>query len=116
MNKKATQLRFREINRDIFEAIKNGKKKIETRAATVRFRRIKKGDYILLICAKEKFIRQVKNVQIAKNIDELISKHKIQDINPGFTNKEQLRKLYYSFPDYEHKIEKFGMVVIEFVD
>lgn len=43
------KLRFREVNRDIFEAIQDGSKKVETRAATVRYQKIKKGDYVMLI-------------------------------------------------------------------
>ncbi|OGF87223.1 hypothetical protein A3B19_03230 [Candidatus Giovannonibacteria bacterium RIFCSPLOWO2_01_FULL_46_32] len=58
MNNKAGNkkiiLRFRAINQDIFLAIKNGRKKIETRAASKRFRSIKSGDKLILICGKEK--------------------------------------------------------------
>ncbi len=45
--------RFRTINKDIFEAIKSGKKKVETRAATEKYRNIKAGDTVKLVCENE---------------------------------------------------------------
>ena len=36
-NMKKHTLRFRAVNRDIFDAIRNGKKKIETRAGSPKF-------------------------------------------------------------------------------
>jgi len=43
---KIIQLRFRQVNKDIFEAIKSGEKKIETRAATEKFRGVSAGDIV----------------------------------------------------------------------
>ena len=42
MNEAVVQLQFRAENRDIFEAIRAGVKKVETRAATEKFRDIKR--------------------------------------------------------------------------
>ena len=64
-------LRFRAINKDIFKAIRNGKKKVETRAATERYRNIKIGDTIKLICGKYSFEMKVKKVKIYKTITAL---------------------------------------------
>ncbi|MBI5913245.1 hypothetical protein HY839_02260 [Candidatus Azambacteria bacterium] len=43
------RLKFRAKNRDIFEAIRDGRKKVETRAATEKFRDIKSGDTVTLV-------------------------------------------------------------------
>lgn len=43
-------LRFRAINRDTFQAIRVGTKKVETRAATIKYRDIKVGDVITFVC------------------------------------------------------------------
>ena len=55
---KTHTIRFRAINKDIFDAIKSGKKKIETRAATVRCRNIKAGEGVLLVCGKGRFSKK----------------------------------------------------------
>ncbi len=113
MDKKAFRLRFREVNRDIFDAIRRDQKTIETRAATVRYQKIKKGDRVILVCGKDLFEKQVADVQIFKSIDALLKKYKVRQINPNTKTEEELRKLYYSFPGYREKIQKYGLIAIE---
>ncbi len=113
MDKKAFRLRFREVNRDIFEAIRRGQKTIETRAATVRYQKIKRGDRVILVCGKDLFEKQVADVQIFKSIDALLKKYKVWQINSSIKTEEELKKLYYSFPGYKEKIQKYGLVAIE---
>lgn len=113
MDKKAFRLRFREVNRDIFDAIRSGRKRIETRAATVRYQKIKKGDRVILVCGKDLFEKHVEDVQIFKSIDSLLKKYKVWEINPNVKTEEELRKLYYSFPGYREKIQKHGLIAIE---
>src|SRR3989338_5001736 len=103
-------LRFRAINRNIFEAIKDGNKKIETRAATPKYSKIKTGDELTFICGKSRFTKKVKTVGIFRNIDQLIKNYRIKDINPFCKNKLELIKMYYSFPGYREKIKKFGLI------
>lgn len=112
-NKKAFRLRFREVNRDIFDAIRSGRKTIETRAATVRYQKIKKGDRVILVCGKDLFEKKVIDVAIFKSIDALLKKYKVRQINPNVKTEEDLRELYYSFPGYREKIKKHGLVAIE---
>lgn len=112
-DKKAARLRFREVNRDIFEAIRDGRKKIETRAATVRYQKIKKGDRVILVCGKDLFEKQVADMQIFRSIDALLKKYRVEQINPNVETEEELKKLYYSFPGYREKISKHGLIAIE---
>ncbi len=112
-NKKITQLRFREINRDIFEAIKNGKKKIETRAATIRFRNIKDGDTIKLVCGKENYKKQVLKAEFFKNIKEILKIYKPEDINPKIHSNRELERMWCSFPNYKEKIKKYGLIALK---
>lgn len=51
-------IKFRATDRDIFRAIVEGKKKIETRAATSKYRDIRIGDTLIFVCKKEK-IRKI---------------------------------------------------------
>jgi ASC-1-like (ASCH) protein len=108
------QLRFREKNRDIFEAIKQGRKKVETRAATQKYRKISSGDTIFFICGKDSSKKEVKSVEIFNDIDELLLNHKIKEIAPDINTKEELEKMYNSFPGYKEKIKKFGLIALEF--
>lgn len=113
MPSKTIKLKFRAVNRDIFEAIRSGKKPVETRAATVRYCDIKAGDMVEFICGKDKFTKQVKRVEIFKSIGGLLKKYKPRDINPAASSKEDLEKMYYSFPGYREKISKFGLIAFE---
>ena len=107
-------LRFRQVDKDIFEDIRNGKKIVETRAATVKFRNIKLGDTVVFICGKDKFDRKVKRAQIFKSIASLLNKYKVKDIMPYLTTKEELEKAYYNYPNYKEKIGRFGLIALEF--
>ncbi|MCX6731586.1 MAG: hypothetical protein NTX55_01185 [Candidatus Parcubacteria bacterium] len=115
MKSKIHTLRFRAVNRDIFEAIKRGKKKIETRAATKKYRNIKTGDKVRLICEKDKFERRVGKVKIFKTISAMLRKYKVKDIAPNLNSKKELMKLYCSFPGYREKTKKFGLITTELI-
>ena len=59
---KSHTLRFRATNRQTFSFIKTGKKKVETRAGTVKYKNIKEGDILVFSCGKDKFSRKIKKV------------------------------------------------------
>lgn len=111
--KSAYTLRFRAINRDSFHAIQNGAKKVETRAATVRYRDITAGDVITFVCGREKFERRVKRVMLFKTISAMLKKYNVADIAPDFSTEKELRAKYNSFPGYREKIKKFGLIALE---
>jgi ASC-1-like (ASCH) protein len=105
-------LRFRAVNRDIFDAIKNGKKKIETRAATERYRKIRIGDTIILVCGKNKINKRVRGKRVFKSFPSLMKKYRPDQINPAIKTEEELLKTYYSFPKYKEKIKRFGIIAL----
>ncbi len=113
LNSKKYVLRFRAVNRDIFEAIKEGKKKIETRAATIKFRNIRPGDTVILICGTERFEKIVRSAHIYKTIRALLRKYKPGEINPRVSAESELIDTYYSFPGYREKIKRFGLIALE---
>ena len=106
-------LRFRAIDKDIFEAIRSGKKKVETRANTSRYKNIKAGNVIKFVCGDESFEKGAEKVEVFENIDKLLEKYKPEDINPKITTKEALKTMYYNFPGYRGKIEQFGIIAFE---
>jgi ASC-1-like (ASCH) protein len=107
-------LRFREINRDIFEAIKNGTKSVETRAASPKFSGVKAGDVLVFKCGKDKFEKTVKKAKLFKGVKEILKDYRIKQINPYFHSADELEKMYKSFPGYVQKIKKYGLIAIEF--
>lgn len=112
-SKQTVHLKFRAVNRDIFNAIKKGKKKVETRAATEKYRKIRTGDILKLICGKERFTKSVKKVVVVPSITALLKKYRPQEVNPVCKNAKEIRRVYYSFPDYKEKIKKFGIIALE---
>lgn len=104
-------MRFRAANVG-FSNIKKGSKKIETRAGTSRFRKIKKGDVLVLVCGKEKLKKKVLVVKMFKSIPALFKTYKLKDIMPEVKSIEEATVKYYSYPGYEEKIKKFGLVAL----
>ena len=107
-------LRFRQVDKNIFEDVRSGKKTVETRAATVRFKNIKPRDAVVFICGGDRLEKTVKSAQIFKTIQSLIQSHKVKDIAPRLSTEEDLTKMYRSFPGYEEKISKFGLIALKF--
>ncbi|MCL4403801.1 hypothetical protein M1432_00385 [Patescibacteria group bacterium] len=106
-------LRFRAINKDIWLAIKAGRKKIETRAATVKYENIQAGDKIEFVCGKGRFSKTAKRVVVYKSIAAIVRAYGFKAINPKVDSAKELRELYYTFPGYRDKIKKKGLIAIE---
>lgn len=107
------QLKFRAVNRDIFEAIHDGRKKVETRACDEKFRNIKRGDVVMLICEDDAFTKTVQSAEVFATIETLLKKYSPQDINPACSTVADIREMYYLFPDYKEKIKKHGLIALE---
>ncbi len=106
MESKAYVLRFRAVNYDIFDAIKRGRKRVETRAATKRYRDIKAGDTLVFVCGKDRFEKEVQRVQVFKTVDELVGRYKPVQINPNCRTKEELQRMFMSFSTMRKRSKK----------
>lgn len=106
-------LRIRADGKYIFEAIKSGKKKVETRAATSKYSKIQKGDKLKFVCDKESFEKEVTKVKIYKTITAILKDYTPQEINPKTKTKDETINMYYSFPKYQEKIKEFGLVAFK---
>lgn len=107
-------LNFRACDKEIFDAVLDGSKKVEIRAASTKFQNLKAGDTAVLKCGNQKVQRKIKVVKYVSGIDELLNTYQVSDINPFMNDKESLEKMYYGFPDYREKIEKYGLAAVEF--
>jgi len=110
MGNKIVKLNFRVKDRDIFDAIVGGRKKVETRAATPKYKKIKVGDILTMVCGKRRLKKKVKKVEYFKTISAVIKKYKPEIINPKIHSIKEARAMWYNFPGYKEKIKKFGLV------
>ncbi|HVZ10853.1 MAG TPA: ASCH domain-containing protein [Candidatus Paceibacterota bacterium] len=106
-------LTFNQKNKDIFEKIKAGEKKVETRAATEKYQNIRAREEIIFVCGNSRFKKRVRKILKFKSIAGILKKYKPGDINPGITTAKEVIALYHSFPDYKEKIRKFGLIALE---
>jgi len=116
MERKKTKryvLRVRAADKNIFDAIKNGKKKVDTRAATERYRDIKAGDTIVLACGTKRLEKRVQSAKIFRTVRSLLREYKPKDIHPEIKTESDLIDLYRRFPGYREKIKKFGLIALE---
>ena len=110
---KTHTLLIRELDRKVFEAIKDGSKTIETRAATEKYRAVQEGDILNFVCGDESLQKIVTGVRLFCTIEEMVREFGIQSIMPFANSIEEMRNVYYSFPNYKEKIEKFGIISFE---
>lgn len=113
MSNKTYILKFRAVDQEIFEAVLNGKKKVETRAFTAKYKDIKAGDELIFSCGKDKFSKKIKKVKVFKSIADLLKKYKPRQINPNCKTTEELTAMYHGFPGYKEKIKKSGLLAME---
>lgn len=113
-SKKTIRFNFRKQNRDIFEAVKDGRKPLETRAASPKFQRIKVGDTAKMVCGKESFEEEITSVEFFRTIEDLLKKYHFKKINPFAFSKEDLYKMWQRFSGYLEKIKKYGLVALKF--
>ncbi|MBU1177342.1 MAG: hypothetical protein V1901_00410 [Patescibacteria group bacterium] len=106
-------LPVRQADRNIYDFIKNGQKKVETRIAGPKYENIKDGDIIIFKCGQDKFERIVKNVCKFKSVDKMLKVYNPQDINPNIDNIKDLKLMYDSFSGYKEKIKKYGIIAFK---
>jgi ASC-1-like (ASCH) protein len=107
---KTRVLRIPAREKRIFDAIRTGRKKIETRAATDRYEDIQAGDTLRFVCEERSFTRRVVHAKKFKSIEALLRVYGVEEIDPDMVTQEQLETMYDSFPEYPEKIKKFGLM------
>ncbi|MBX4190203.1 hypothetical protein KW791_02830 [Candidatus Parcubacteria bacterium] len=110
---KTFTLRIAAKDKEIFEAIKTGKKKVETRAASARNGLMKEGDSIVFVLGSQKITKKIKKAKVYKTIGAMLRVYKVKDIAPHLKTPSQLRDMYQQFSGYAGKIKKFGIIAVE---
>ena len=93
-----------------FGAIVDGRKTVETRAATPKYRKVKAGDSLVISCGGNKVEKVVKKVATYPSIDELVVAEGLNNVMPLVDNIEQAKQEWYSYPGYRDKIAQHGLV------
>jgi len=113
-NMKTYTLTFRQVDKQSFDDLKSGVKSVETRANTVKYQKIEVGDTLTFVCEGDKFSKVVTKVYRWPDIDTMVKEISFKKIMPTIESVEEMRKAYYSYPDYEQKIKEFGIIGFEF--
>lgn len=103
-------LPIRAVDKAVFDFIKSGEKKIETRAAGPKYEHIQKGDILVLKCGRSKFERKVTAVHKFKSVDAMLKKYNPSDIDPRTKTPAELKKMYNSFPGYSLRLKEYGIL------
>ncbi len=106
-------LRFRAVDQKSFLEIKNGLKVVETRAATPKYRAIKKGDVLVIVCGASRLEKKVKRVRIFKSISAMVKAIPFRKIMPSVKSLGEMRRVYYRYPGYRGKLKKHGVIAFE---
>ncbi len=113
MPTKKYTLRFRAVDQHDFNEIKDGLKTVETRAATARYHDIEKGDVLTFLCGKQKIQKRVARVRHFKTIGSMLKAIPLKKIFPSVRTIADARNIYYGYPSYKEKINRFGLVALE---
>lgn len=100
-------------DKDIFDMIRSGQKKVETRAYTVKYHEITAGDMLIFSCDGEKFEKNIAKVTHFKTIPDVFKVYAPDTIHPGIGSEEALIAKWHSFTGYKEKIAENGLLAFE---
>lgn len=103
-------LRLRAKDRELFEDIHAGRKRIETRAATPRYQQVQRGDTLVFVCGTRRIKKRITRVARFKSIAAMACALSFRAIMPSATSLTEVRKTYAAYPGYAEKIKKYGLV------
>ena len=106
-------LRFRRKDAADFERIRVGIKSVETRAASPKYQSLEMEDTLVFVCGKDRFSKIIKKKYHFKSIRAMFQRIPFKKIWPEAKSAKEPEKIYYSYPNYEEKIKKFGIFAFE---
>lgn len=112
-------LGIRAKNRIIFNQIKSGKKKVETRALGFtktgkNFGSVQGGDTLLFMCGKSRLRKKVKKIKKFRTVEEFFKKVNQKLVWPHLSVRtlENIKRQYYVYPGYRERIRQHGLVAL----
>ena len=102
---------------ECFEAIKSGRKTIEGRARSEKrdYEKMKSGDTIVFTNTetKENFGVKVEMATHYQNVEEMLKKEGLSNVQPNAKTVQEGIKKYYAIENYEERIKKDGIYAIK---
>lgn len=106
-------LRFRVTDKHNFDEVKDGRKRIETRAGTIKYQPIKAGDTLTFVCGGEHCVKKISKRFHWPSVDAMLGEVDLKKIMPSVESVEEMKKAYASYPGYEQKIKEHGLLGFE---
>ena len=106
-------LRFRVVDKDNFDEVRNGLKHIETRAGTPKYQDIAVGDTLTFVCGPERLVKRVVKKYHWPSVDAMVEEVDFKKVMPSVGSIEEMKKVYSSYPDYDEKIREYGLLGFE---
>lgn len=97
-------------NNEIFAALLDGRKPIETRAATPKWQTVKPGDDLEMRCGSNSAAFSVTRVEHYPTIEDMFAEIPVSQIIPGIDSIDEARAVYYSFPGYKEMLAEWGIL------
>ena len=110
---KSYTLKFRATDKDNFEEVRDGSKSVETRAGTTRYQPIEVDDTLVFVCGDESFSKRVAKKFHWSSIDAMVKEVDFKKVMPSVKSVEEMKIVYFSYPDYENKIKEHGLLGFE---
>ncbi|MDB5194669.1 MAG: hypothetical protein JWN50_683 [Parcubacteria group bacterium] len=103
-------IRFRARDKFNFDEVVEDLKKVETRAATDKYRKITKGDILVFVCGKNRLEKKIKKVELFKTLDAMYRKINYKKIMPSQPSAAAAKRVNESYPGYKEKLKAFGVI------
>lgn len=103
-------VRFSQENRLSFDMVREGRKTIETRAGSPRYKDVAVGDTLVFICGSERFEKVVKRVFRADSPETYLELVDYRTVRPDAGSAEDTIAMWYQFPGYRERIAQFGLI------
>jgi ASC-1-like (ASCH) protein len=107
------RLVIREQDRHVFDEIVDGRKSIETRAATGKYAGVKTGDTLVFTCGTATVTKTVVSAAHYNDLDDLYNHLSLGKILPSARSVEEAKQIHLSFPGYKQKLKTHGIVAFE---
>ena len=103
-------LRIREEDRAIFAALVDGSKRIETRAASPKYRDLKEGDTLIFSCGADRLETTIARAYRWPSIVAMFGDIAYTDVFPDAVSVDDAASRWDAFPGDAEKIRAYGLV------
>ena len=104
---------IREQDRNVFDDIVQGRKIIETRAATPKYQSVRVGDWFTFVCGPDSVSKSIAGIAWYENIDDLYEHVSVEKVLPSAGSIEAAKRIHLGFPGYQDKLATYGVMAFE---